>query len=114
MEYLTDFEGTQVTFDAFAKPPFNVPAQKWTIVEKLSEESNRLTKEDIAAGFGPSDTVGKFLCRPSSEKDDGRRAFLRIYQQVPIAGTEAKKASIRASQAVNTPPDYPELIAFRT
>ena len=114
MEYLTDLEGTHVTFDALVEPPFNFPAQKWTILEKLGESSNRLTKEDIAAGFGLSDTVGKFLCRPSSEKDDGRRAFLRVYQQVPIAGTETKKASIRASQAVTTPPDYPELIAFRT
>lgn len=114
MEYLTDLEGTQVSFDAFAKPPFNFPAQKWTILKKLSEESNRLTKEDIATELGPSDTVGKFLCRPANEKDDGRRAFLRIYQQVPIAGTETKKASIRASQAADTPPDYPELIAFRT
>ena len=113
MEYLTDLEGTQVTFDAVAEPPFNFPAQKWTILEKLSEDSNRLTKEDVAAGFGPSDTIGKFLCRPASEGDDGRRAFLRIYQQVPIAGTETKKASIRAIQA-DTSPDYPELIAFRT
>jgi hypothetical protein len=115
MEYLTDLAGTQVTFDAVAEPPpFNFPAQKWIILEKLSEEPNPLTKEDIAAELGPSDTAGKFLCRPASEEDDNRRAFLRIYQQVPIAGTETKKAAIRASQAVDTPPDHPELIAFRT
>ncbi|KAJ5465563.1 hypothetical protein N7530_009350 [Penicillium desertorum] len=114
MEYLTDLEGTQVSFDAVAEPPFDFPAQKWIILEKLGEESNRLTKEDIDAELGPSDTAGKFLCRPASEKDDNRRAFLRIYQQVPIAGTETKKAAIRASQAVDTPPDHPELIAFRT
>ncbi|KAK4868354.1 hypothetical protein LT330_007076 [Penicillium expansum] len=86
---------------------------KWIILEKLGEESNRLTKEDIAAELGPSDTAGKFLCRPASEEDDNRRAFLRIYQQVPIAGTETKKATIRASQAIDTPPDHPELIAFQ-
>ncbi|CAG7987605.1 unnamed protein product [Penicillium salamii] len=114
MEYLTDLEGTQVTFDAVADPPFNFPAQKWIILEKLGEDSNRLTKEDIAAELGPSDTAGKFLCRPAGEVDDNRRAFLRIYQQLPIAGTETKKAAVRASQAVNSPPDYPELIAFRT
>jgi hypothetical protein len=114
MEYLTDLEGTQVTFDTVAEPPFNFPAQKWIILEKLGEESNRLTKEDIAAELGPSDTAGKFLCRPASVEDDNRRAFLRIYQQVPIAGTEMKKAAIRASQAVETPPDHPELTAFRT
>ncbi|CRL26683.1 unnamed protein product [Penicillium camemberti] len=113
-EYLTDLEGTQVTFDAVAEPPFSFPAQKWIILEKLSEESNRLTKEDIAAQLGSSDTAGKFLCRPASEEDDNRRAFLRIYQQVPIAGTETKKAAVRARQAVDTPPDHPELIAFRT
>ncbi|CAI7634572.1 unnamed protein product [Penicillium glandicola] len=113
MEYLTDLEGTQVTFDAVSEPPFNFPAQTWIILEKLNEESNRLTKEDIAAELGPSDTTGKFLCRPARKEDDNRRAFLRIYQQVPIAGTETKKAAIRASQAVETPPDHPELIAFR-
>ncbi|KAJ5918126.1 hypothetical protein N7454_010501 [Penicillium verhagenii] len=59
MEYLTDFEGTQVAFDAVTEPPsFNFPAQKWIILEKLGEESNRLTKEDITAGLGPSDSTG--------------------------------------------------------
>ncbi|CAG7931453.1 unnamed protein product [Penicillium olsonii] len=114
MEYLTDLEGTQVTFDAVAEPPFNFPAQKWIILEKLGEESNRLTKEDITAELGPSVTTGKFLCRPASEVDDNRRAFLRIYQQVPVAGTETKNAAVRATQAVDTPSDHPELIAFRT
>ncbi|KAJ5907804.1 hypothetical protein N7495_000486 [Penicillium taxi] len=113
IEYLTDLEGTQVTFDAVAKPPFNFPSQTWITLEKLDEESNRLTKEDVAAELGPSDTAGKFLCRPASEEDDNRRAFLRIYQQVPIAGTETRKATIRASQAVDTPPNHPELIAFK-
>ena len=114
MEYLTDLEGTQVTFDATTEPPFNFPAQKWIILVKLGEEPNCLTKEDIAAELGPSDTSGKFLCRPAGEEDDNRRAFLRIYQQVPIAGTETKRSAIRARQAVDTPPDHPELIAFRT
>ncbi|KAJ5920209.1 hypothetical protein N7516_011067 [Penicillium verrucosum] len=113
-EYLDELEGTQVTFDAIAEPPFNFPAQKWIIIEKLGEDSNCLTKEDIAADLGPSDTSGKFLCRPVTKEDDNRRAFLRIYQQVPIAGTETKKAAIRARQAVDTPPDHPELRAFRT
>lgn len=66
MEYLTNLEGTQVTFDAVAEPPFIFPAQKWIILEKLGEESNRLTMED---------TAGKFLCRPASEEDDNRRDF---------------------------------------
>lgn len=91
IEYLTDLEGTQVTFDAVTEPPFNFPAQKWIILEKLGEDSNRLTKEDIAAELGPSNTSGKFLCRPASEEDDNIPAFLRIYQQLPIAGTERRK-----------------------
>ncbi|KAJ5826686.1 hypothetical protein N7447_003449 [Penicillium robsamsonii] len=95
MEYLTDLKGTQVTFNAVTEPLFNFPAQAWIIFKKLDEESNRLTKEDSAAGLGPSDTSGKFLCRPAT-------------------GTEPKKAAIRVSQAVDTPPDHLELIAFRT
>ena len=114
IEYLTDLEGTQVTFDAVAEPPIEFPAQTWMILEKLEEESNRLTIEDIVAELGPSDTAGKFLCRPAGEEDDNRRAFLRIYQQIPIAGTETKKAAIRGRQAVDTPPDHSELIAFQT
>jgi hypothetical protein len=113
IKYLTDLEGTQVKFDAVAEPPFNFPAQTSIILEKLGEDSNRLTKEDIAAELGPSDTAGKFLCQPASEEDHNRRAFLRIHQQLPIAGTETKKAAIRASQAVDSPPDNLELSAFR-
>ncbi|KAJ5947652.1 hypothetical protein N7466_000667 [Penicillium verhagenii] len=64
MEYLTDLEGAQITFDAITEPPFNFPAQKWIILEKL--------------------------------RSSGK------------TGTETKKAGIRASQAVNTPPDHPD------
>ncbi|KAJ6125605.1 hypothetical protein N7471_012922 [Penicillium samsonianum] len=116
MEYLTDLEGTQVTFDAVTEPPFNFPAQTWIILEKLDECSNRLTKEGIANDLGPSDTAGKFLCRPASAENENRRAFLRIYQQVPIAGTETKKTAIRASQAVFTRLDcdvVPKLLGYQ-
>ncbi|CAG8268624.1 unnamed protein product [Penicillium salamii] len=111
-EYLRGLEGTLVTFDAVTEPTFSLPAQTWIIMKKLGEESKRLTSEDIARGRGPSDTAGKFLCRPAGGKDDGTRAFLRIYQQIPIAGTESKKRAIRAGQAVETPPDLPELKVF--
>lgn len=38
---------------------------------------------------------------------------MRIYQQVPILGTEAVKTSVRAQQATPAEP-YPELEALRT
>jgi hypothetical protein len=72
-----------------------------------------LPPEDVANGIGISRTAAKFLCRPAGPGNEAKRAFMRIHQQVPIAGTEFKKANIRLSQAVEEPEDR-ELVALKT
>lgn len=61
-----------------------------------------MTQEDVSDGTGVSYTSAKFLCRPASPGNETKLAFMRIRQQVPIAGTEFKP-SLRASQAVEEP-----------
>jgi hypothetical protein len=58
----------------------------WVITEKLSERAAPLTEHDVKMGRGSAKTVGKFLCHLT--EDPNQIAFMRIYQQIPIAGTE--------------------------
>lgn len=57
-------------------------------------------------GRGASITVGKFLCH--LEGHPGLKAFMRIYHQIPIAGTEYADPDILAQRAV-LPEVYGEL-----
>ncbi|KAJ5528584.1 hypothetical protein N7527_001977 [Penicillium freii] len=112
LEYLTDLEGTEITLDAVTEAPLHIPAQTWVIVEKLKEDPCRLTREDVSDGIGVSYTSAKFLCRPAGPGNETKLAFMRIYQQVPIAGTEFKPR-LRASQAVEEP-ENGELVALKS
>ncbi|KAK4866897.1 hypothetical protein LT330_008060 [Penicillium expansum] len=113
LEYLTDLEGTEVTLDAVTEGSLHFPAQTWVIVKKLEENPCRLTQKDVTDGMGISDTFAKFLCRPAGPGNETKLAFMRIHQQVPIAGTEFKKTSVRAGQAVDEPGNR-ELIALKS
>ena len=103
IEYFTDLEGTEITLDAVIEEPLHIPAQTWVIVEKLREDPWRLTRKDVSDGMGVSYTSAKFLCHPAGPGNETKLAFMRIRQQVSNAGTEFKKASLRASQAVEEP-----------
>ncbi|KAJ5196813.1 hypothetical protein N7449_007292 [Penicillium cf. viridicatum] len=102
LEYLTYLEGTEITLDAVTEAPLHFPAQTWVIVEKLGEDPCRLDQKDVSDSIGISYTLAKFLCYPAGPGNETKLAFMRIYQQVPIAGTEFKP-SLRASQAVEEP-----------
>lgn len=102
LEYLTYLEGTKITLDAVTEAPLHFPAQTWVIAEKLGEDPCRLDHKDVSDGIGISYTLAKFLCYPAGPGNETKLAFMRIYQQVPIAGTEFKP-SLRASQAVEEP-----------
>lgn len=102
IEYFTDLEGTEITLDAVIEEPLHIPAQTWVIVEKLREDPWRLTRKDVSDGMGVSYTSAKFLCHPAGPGNETKLAFMRIRQQVPIAGTEFKP-TLRASQAVEEP-----------
>lgn len=103
IEYLTDLEGTEITLHAVTEASLHIPAQTWVIVEKLRKDPWRLTRKDVSDGMGVSYTSAKFLCYPAGPGSETKLAFMRIRQQVSNAGTEFKKASLRASQAVEEP-----------
>jgi hypothetical protein len=73
-------------------------SRTWVIAEKLSERASPLTEHDVRMGRGSSMTVGKFLCHLA--EDPKLIAFMRIYQQIPITGTEDADNDTLARQAV--------------
>lgn len=82
----------------------------WVIKEKLEERIAYLTAAQVKMGCGSSRTVGKFLCYPLDDPE--QIAFMRIYQQIPIAGTEDADLTTLAQQAVQ-PPVCGELESLR-
>ncbi|KAJ9486057.1 hypothetical protein VN97_g7290 [Penicillium thymicola] len=73
-------------------------SRTWVITEKLSERVAPLTDHDVKMGRGSPQTVGKFLCHLT--EDPKQIAFMRIYQQIPVTGTEDASNGILARQAV--------------
>lgn len=108
--FLAGLEGTEVTTDT--KPSLLLPSQTWVITEKLEETSRLMTKKDIDDGLGPPFTAAKFLCHRKNDPAK-KPAFMRMYNQIPIAGTECLNSGIRANQAV-PPIQHPELTALTT
>lgn len=56
-----------------------------------------MTQKDIEEGIGPPFAAARFLCR--REDDESKQAFVRVYLQIPITGTEYASSTVRASQA---------------
>ncbi|CEJ58336.1 hypothetical protein PMG11_06995 [Penicillium brasilianum] len=71
-------------------------ACSWIITEKLSESALYLAQDQVNMGAGPPMTVGIFLCY--LEEDPAQIAFMRIYYQIPITGTEFANLATRAQQ----------------
>lgn len=108
-QFLSGLEGTEVTTDN--KTPHDVtpsrsPPQTWIITKKLSETALYMTQQDVDKGHGSPFTAAKFLCH--RKEDATKIAFMRIYHQIPITGTECSKSGVRAKQAASPKP-YPEL-----
>ncbi|KAJ5364538.1 uncharacterized protein N7496_010251 [Penicillium cataractarum] len=102
-------EGTEITTEA--KPSLQLPSRTWIITENLEALSFFMTQQDIDDGHKPGFVAAKFLCYP---KDDPKKlAFMRIYRQIPIFGSEFAPSSIRASQAMPQKSNR-ELTAFKT
>ncbi|KAJ5174952.1 uncharacterized protein N7482_000829 [Penicillium canariense] len=85
-------------------------SQTWVITEKLAEKAAPATEHDFKMGHGTAKTVGKFLCHPVG--DPKQIAFMRIYQQIPITGTEDADNATLTKQAV-PPPVCGELECFK-
>ncbi|CAI7594234.1 unnamed protein product [Penicillium viridicatum] len=94
--------GTQVTFTTPSP-------QKWVLEEKLTEDFQRMTKRELELGGGPSFAVSKYLCH--STTDSNKKAFMRIYFQVPNPGTESQLPRLRRQQAA-PPREHLELQAL--
>ncbi|CRL23310.1 unnamed protein product [Penicillium camemberti] len=77
------------------------PRRDWFVIEKLSERPSPATVEDFDDGMGPAYTVGKYLCRLAGTGNEKKLAFMRIYKQIPLAGTELDSSSVRKAQASN-------------
>ncbi|KAJ5413289.1 hypothetical protein N7465_005594 [Penicillium sp. CMV-2018d] len=95
--------GTQVTFTTPSP-------QRWVLEEKLTEDFQRMTKRELELGGGPSFAVSKYLCH--SMTDSNKKAFMRIYFQVPNPGTESQLPRLRRQQAA-PPRGHLELQALK-
>ncbi|KAJ9491358.1 hypothetical protein VN97_g1900 [Penicillium thymicola] len=56
-----------------------------------------MTKWEIDGGAGPPFAVFKYLCHSATDSD--KKAFMRIYFQIPIAGTEYQRFEVRQQRA---------------
>ncbi|KAJ5813153.1 hypothetical protein N7447_010176 [Penicillium robsamsonii] len=85
-------------------------SRTWVITKKLTERAAPMTDHDVKMGRSSAKTVGKFLCHFIG--DPNQIAFMRIYQQIPITGTEDADHDTLARQAV-TPGVCGELESFK-
>lgn len=76
---------------------------------RSSERAFFLTQNDVDEGHDSPFTTGNYLCH--RKEDPAKMAYMRVYQQIPILGTEGAKTSVRAQQATPADP-YPELEAL--
>ncbi|KAJ5179854.1 hypothetical protein N7492_003064 [Penicillium capsulatum] len=70
-----------------------------------------MTQQNINDDLGPSFTAAKFLCHRAEEPTE--EAFMRVYLQVPIVGTELQSSKMRAKPAA-PPRRHAELPASKT
>lgn len=108
--FLPDLEGTEVTLDSPAEPSFSIPRQTWVITKKLSERAMQMRQKDIDDNLGPPFTAAKCLCHLAD--DPAKVAFMRIYAQIPIVGTEFQRREVKAKQAA-PPRTHAELTALK-
>ncbi|KAJ5513455.1 hypothetical protein N7463_003007 [Penicillium fimorum] len=85
-------------FDARLLCGLSAVSRTWVITKKLTERAAPMTDHDVKVGRGSAKTVGKFLCHFVG--DPNQIAFMRIYQQIPITGTEDADHDTLARQAV--------------
>ncbi|KAJ5972321.1 uncharacterized protein N7479_002239 [Penicillium vulpinum] len=81
--FLVGLHGTEVTTDTKK----NTSALSDIDNQKLEETSLLMTHKDINNGLGPLFAAVKFLCYRNDDRTK-KPAFLRMYQQMSIAGTD--------------------------
>lgn len=83
-------------------------SSQWKILEKLNEHDFQVNKEEHDDYGLCSFASAKILC--CDPKERAKKAFMRIYIQVPHRKTETDDADTRGRQATTFNP--PELIAY--
>lgn len=110
-EFICGLEGTDVTLDQpFDFPLHRLPRQTWLIDKWLSERSVWMTQQEVIDGLGLPYAAAKFLCH--NKDNPSQKAFMRIYLQIPIKGTQYQSSEIRRKQAAG-PQSHMELTALR-
>lgn len=111
-QFLVDREGDRITTQAKeeADDCLALPARTWVITEGLEERAIIMTQHDMDLQRGEGWTAGKFLCYDAADPQK-TPAFMRIYAQLPIAGTEWSRPSTRAQQAATK--KITELVVFK-
>jgi hypothetical protein len=99
LEFICDLEDTDVTLDPPSEPPLHLPRQTWVIEKKLSEKSHLMTQKEVSDidGIKLPYAAAKFLCH--RKEDPSKKAFMRIYLQIPTSGTLFRSPQIRRQQA---------------
>jgi hypothetical protein len=112
-EFICDLEGTDVTLDPPSEPPLRLPRQTWVIEKKLSERSHLMTQKEVSDidGIKLPYAAAKFLCH--RKVDPSKKAFMRIYLQIPTSGTQFRSPQIRQQQA-DGPRPHLELTTLKT
>ncbi|KAF4154854.1 hypothetical protein CNMCM8927_008969 [Aspergillus lentulus] len=81
----------------------------WTIREKLTEHSYRLSKKDADEYETTPSAGATFKCQ--NLENPVQEALMKIHIQVPYSGTEFRPSSVRGTQAsANIPEDLEEYI----
>ncbi|KAJ5704585.1 hypothetical protein N7536_000274 [Penicillium majusculum] len=107
--FLVDREDITVTTDEKneAEDCSALPCRTWVITQKLEETALSINQEDIKFGRGPGYTAGKFLCY-SADDSSKKPAFMRIYAQIPMDGTEGFITFVVWEKVAGEPLDYDE------
>jgi hypothetical protein len=109
-EFLCGLEGTDVTLDPPSEPPLNLSRQTWVIDRKLSERSSWMTQQEVTEGLGLPFAAAKFLCH--CKENPSKKAFMRIYLQIPVIGSLYQSPQIRRKEAAE-PQAHVELTTLK-
>ncbi|KAJ5308807.1 hypothetical protein PENANT_c013G05851 [Penicillium antarcticum] len=113
-KYFTRLLGTKVTVDEWPPPSTGAAKETWEMTEMTKEVFAPVHASSTVKGMPPALAIGTFKCRSSA--NDKRLAIMRVYKQIPFAGSEYYDPEDRKNQAVAPyePKELTALKAFKT
>jgi hypothetical protein len=100
--YLASLVGSNVTIPAYSTNLVAIPARTWKIISKVDQDVVMRDHNDIADGLSAAHVAVKFRCVSVGSREPPQQALMRIYKQLPIAGTELDDLETRSTQAAKT------------